>query len=438
MLATESNKESVTLFEPKAMIDIPEATARQVFFAVAAAFSIVVLSACDSSTNAKPANQTPPPAVVTVAQPIAKDVLEWDEYTGRLEAVQTVEVRPRVSGYISQINFKEGSKVKKGDLLYVIDPRPFIAERDRAAADVDRSRAQLELAKNDLVRAEGLVKQHFISEAEYDNRSKSVSQLAAALRSAQAALEEAKLNVEFTQLRAPIDGRISRTLKTLGNLVIGGNNSGEATLLTTIVSTDPIYVYIDADEESVLKYRRLAREGLRESARYGPIPMELELADEKNFPHKGFTDFVEPRLDPTTGTVKARGVFRNPDDQLSPGFFVRVRIHGSGAYPALLISDAAIGVDQEKKYVLVVNRDNTVEYRAVKPGPFIDGLRVIQQGLKPDDWVVVNGLLRVQPGGKVSTEKVDMASLATGPQVQAATPDSEKSNSKKQDPGAHH
>jgi len=399
-------------------------------------FVVATTSGCDNSSNAKTANQAAPAAVVTISQPIHKNVVEWDEYTGRLDTVQTVEVRPRVSGYISQVNFKDGAKVKKGELLYVIDPRPFVAERDRAAAEVDRSRAQLELAKNDLARAEGLFKSHFISAAEYDNRSKSVSQLEAALRSAEATLEEAKLNVEFSQLRSPIDGRIGRTLKTVGNLVTGGNNSGEATLLTTIESTDPIYVYFNADEESVLKYLRLAREGLRKSARYGPIPIELELADEKNFPHKGYTDYVEPRVDPATGTVRARGVFPNPDDQLVPGFFVRVRIPASGAYPALLISDAAVGVDQEKKFVLVVNKDNVAEYRTVKLGPFIDGLRVIQQGLKPDDWVIVNGLQRVQPGAKVNPEKVDMASLATGSHGSASVPESEKSDPKKQDPGA--
>ena len=418
------------------MVDnFQERVTRPAFLAGLTACFVAILPGCDSSGNAKPANLGPPAAVVTMSQPIAKDVVEWDEYTGRLEAVQTVEVRARVNGYISQVNFKDGAKVKKGDLLYVIDPRPYVAERDRTAAEVDRSRAQLELAKNDLSRAERLLKSHFISEAEYDTRSKSVRQQEAALRSAEATLQEAKLNVEFTQLRAPIDGRISRTLKTVGNLVNGGN-SGEATLLTTIVSTDPIYVYIDADEQSVLKYRRLAREGLRESARYGPILMELELADEKNFPHKGYTDFVEPRLDPTTGTVRARGIFPNPDDQLSPGFFARVRIHGSGTYPALLVSDAAIGVDQEKKYILVVNKDNMVEYRAVKPGPFIDGLRVIKQGLKPDDWVIVNGLQSVQPGVKVNPEKVDMASLAKGSYGNAAAPDSEKLQPVKKETGA--
>ncbi|MGH8752669.1 MAG: efflux RND transporter periplasmic adaptor subunit [Burkholderiales bacterium] len=417
------------------MINFPEQGTRPVVLAGLAACFIAILAGCDSSSNAKPANPGPPVAVVTVSLPIAKDVVEWDEYTGRLEAVQTVEVRARVNGYISQVNFKDGAKVKKGDLLYVIDPRPYVAERDRTAAEVDRSRAQLELAKNELSRAERLLNSHFISEAEYDTRSKGVRQQEAALRSVEAALQEAKLNVEFTQLRTPIDGRISRTLKTVGNLVNGGN-SGEATLLTTIVSTDPIYVYIDADEQTVLKYRRLAREGLRESARHGPIPMELELADEKNFPHKGFTDFVEPRLDPTTGTVRARGVFPNTDDQLSPGFFVRVRIHGSGTYPALLVSDAAIGADQEKKYVLVVNKDNMVEYRTVIPGPFIDGLRVIKQGLKPDEWVIVNGLQNVQPGVKVNPEKVDMASLAKGIAVNSNASDSEKLQPGKKNTGA--
>jgi multidrug efflux system membrane fusion protein len=415
------------------MINILKLTTRPEYVASLAVGFVAILAGCDSSSNAKLANQGPPPAVVTVAQPVAKDVVEWDEYTGRLEAVQVVEVRARVSGYISQVNFKDGAKVKKGDLLYVIDPRPYIAERDRTAAEVERVSAQLELAKNDLARAERLLKSRAISEEEYDTRSKGVRQQEAALRSAEAVLQEAKLNVEFTQLRAPIDGIISRTLKTVGNLVVGGSNSGEATLLTTMGSIDPIYVYIDADEQSVLKYRRLAREGLRESARHGPIPMELELADEKNFPHKGFTDFVEPRLDPTTGTVRARGVFPNPDDQLSPGFFVRVRVHGSGTYPALLVSDAAIGADQEKKFVLVVNGDNVVEYRAVKPGPIIEGLRVIREGLKPGDWVIVNGLQRVLPGVKVNTEKVAMASLAKGPGANAAATDGEKSPPKTQD-----
>ena len=417
------------------VVNFQERSTRPAFLAGLAACFIAILAGCDSSSNAKPANQALSAPVVTVSQPIAKDVVEWDEYTGRLEVVQAVEIRARVNGYITQVNFKDGAKVKKGDLLYVIDPRPYAAERDRTAAEVDRSRAQLELAKNDLARAERLLNSHFISEAEYDTRSKVVRQQEAALRSAEASLQVAKLNVEFTQVRAPIDGVISRTLKTVGNLVNSGN-SGEATLLTYMGSIDPIYVYIDADEQSVLKYRRLAREGLRESARYGPIPMELELADEKNFPHKGFTDFVEPRLDPTTGTVKARGVFPNPDDQLSPGFFARVRVHGSGTYPALLVSDAAIGVDQEKKFVLVVNGDNMVEYRAVKPGPFIDGLRVIKQGLKPDEWVIVNGLQRVQPGVKVNPEKVDMASLAKGTAVISNAPDSEKLQPRKKEAGA--
>jgi membrane fusion protein, multidrug efflux system len=393
---------------------------------------LLMLSACGPGAAPTAAPGPPPAPIVTVAHPIAKDVVEWDEYTGRLAAVETVEVRPRVSGYITQVNFKDGAKVKKGDLLYVIDPRPYLAERDRTAGEAERARSQLEQARNELTRAEGLVKSHFISEEAYDTRSKGLRQAEATLRSAQAALEEAKLNVEFTQVRAPINGRISRTLRTTGNLVNGGS-SGEATLLTTIVSTDPIYAYIDADEQSVLKYRRLAREGLRETARAGPIPMELELADEKNFPHKGLTDFVEPRLDPTTGTIRVRGVFSNDNDLLSPGFFARVRVHGSGTYPALLISDVAIGQDQEKKFVLLVNSDNTVEYRVVKPGPVIEGLRVIKEGLKSGEWVIVNGLQRVRPGIKVTPEQVSMASLAKGAGAGAAAAGGEKAQSAKQE-----
>jgi membrane fusion protein, multidrug efflux system len=352
---------------------------------------------------------SPPSPVVTVSQPMQREVVEWDEYTGRLEAVETVEVRARVGGYLEKVHFKDGAKVQKGDLLLIIDPRPYRAELDRAQGKLARARAQLDLAKNDLVRAERLFQRRVISEQEFDTRAKNVREAEAIVQSAQAAVDMAKLNLEFTEVRAPISGRISRRLVAEGNLVNDG--TGTATLLTTIVSINPIYVYVDADERSVLKYRQLAREGKRVSASDQPIPADLALANEEGYPHKGMIDFVDNRVDPGTGTLRVRGVFPNPDGDLIPGFFARLRVPGSGQYQALLVPDRALAMNQGQKYVLVVNGENTVEYRPVKPGPVVDGLRVIAEGLKVDDWVLVEGIQRVRPGVQVTPEQ------AVGPGV---------------------
>ncbi len=363
---------------------------------------LALLAACEGPTTTAPA----PPPRVTVSQPVHKEVMEWDEYTGRLEAAETVELRARVSGYLDRVLVQDGAKVQKGDLLFVIDPRPYQAELDRVEAELERAKARLALARNDLDRAERLFRSRAISEEELDTRAKGLREAEAAVRSAAAALQSARLNVEFTEVRAPISGRISREYVTVGNLIDGG--TGNATLLAIIVSIDPMYVYVDADERSVLKYMRLAREGKRESARDTQIPAELSLADEEGFPHRGVIDYVEPRADPTTGTVRGRGVFRNAQDRLSPGFFARVRVPGSGKYEALLVTDRALVIDQGQKFVLVVNAQNIAEYRAVKLGPLIDGLRVITEGLKPDDEVLVNGLQRVRPGMSVTPERAAM------------------------------
>ncbi len=362
------------------------------------------LSACE---RASPTAAPSPPPAVTVAQPIGKEVIEWDEYTGRLEATETVEVRARVDGYLDKVLFKDGARVKKGDRLFVIDPRPYQAQLNREEAELGRVRARLELADNDLNRAKRLYRSRAISEEELDTRAKGLREAQAAVQSAEAAVQMARLNVEFTEVRAPISGRISEERITEGNLVNGG--TGDATLLAAIYTIDPIYVYVDADERSVLKYRRLAREGKRESARYTQIPAELALADEEGFPHKGVIDYVEPRVDPSTGTVRGRGVFANTDDLLSPGNFARVRVPGSGKYQALLISDRAIATDQDQKYVLVVNDDNNVvEYRAVKLGPLIEGLRVIAEGLEPGDRVITHGMQRVRPGMVVNPQQASI------------------------------
>jgi membrane fusion protein, multidrug efflux system len=362
-------------------------------FTVAALLSAWLVTGCR-----KQAQQPPPPPAVSVVQPVAREVVEWDEYIGRLESPQTVEIRARVSGYLDKIHFKEGKEVKKGDLLFTIDRRPYQAEYDHAEAEHERAVTQVELAKNDFERAKRLIATKAISEEDYDTKSKTYTSAQAAVKSAKAAAELARLNLEFAEIRAPIDGRISRAIVTEGNLISSGISGSGATLLTTIVSLDPLYCYADPDERAILKYLQLRREGTRVSARDEPIPVEMGLADELGFPHKGYIDFVDNRVDPNTGTMRGRGVFPNTDHSLSPGFFARVRFPGSGKYPALLIPDRALGADQAQKFVYVVNAEKKVEFRPVRIGPMIDGLRVVKEGLKPGELVVVEGLMRVRPG----------------------------------------
>jgi multidrug efflux system membrane fusion protein len=362
-------------------------------FTVAALLTAWLVTGCR-----KQVQQPPPPPAVSVVQPVAREVVEWDEYIGRLESPETVEVRARVSGYLDKVHFKEGKEVKKGDLLFTIDPRPYQAEFDHANAEYERAVSQTDLAKNDFERAKRLIATKAISEEDYDTKSKTYTAAQAAVRSAKATLDSAKLNLEFTQIHAPIEGRISRAVVTEGNLISSGVAGSGATLLTTIVSLNPLYLYGDADERSVLKYLHLRREGTRVSARDEQIPAEMGLADEAGFPHKGYMDFVDNRIDPGTGTMRARGVFSNADHSLSPGFFGRIRIPGSGKYPALLIPDRALGSDQAQKFVYVVNAEKKVEFRPVRIGPMIDGLRVVKEGLKPGEQVIMEGLMRVRPG----------------------------------------
>jgi membrane fusion protein, multidrug efflux system len=342
---------------------------------------------------------TPPPPKVTISQPVARELIEWDEYTGRLEAVDFVEVRAQVSGYLQSIHFKDGGIVKKGDLLFIIDPRPFQAELDSKEAELRLAQARLELARSDLTRVKELVGTHAIADTEVDTKVSNERAAEATVQQSEAAVQAAKLNVEFTQVRAPIQGRISRELVTDGNLINGGTGG---TLLTTIVSLDPIYCYAEADEESYLRYTRLAQEGNRPSSRDVRNPAYLALADETGFPHKGYMDFVDNRLDPDTGTIRGRAIFPNPDFTLTPGEFARIRIPGSGKYQAILIPDEAIGSDQSQRFVMIVNDQNTTEYRKVVLGPMVNGLRIIREGLKPEDWLIVKGVQRVvRPGLKV-------------------------------------
>jgi len=341
---------------------------------------------------------------------IQKRIKDWDDFTGRLEAVESVEVRPRVSGYIDKVAYVEGKSVKQGDLLFVIDPRPYKADHDRAAADLARLLTARDLSTTELQRVQKLQASGAVSQEELDERGSSLAQAEANVAGARAALETAALNLGFTRVTSPIDGRVGRAEVTRGNLVTGGNNGG--TVLTTLVSVDPIYMYFDADEEAYLRYNQLAREGLRPSSRDAENPVQLGLANEEGWPHLGLMDFVDNQLNPTTGTIRARAVFDNKEGYFTPGMFARIRLLGSGEYEALLIEDRAVGTDQSQKFVFVVGADNKVEYRAVKLGRLVDGLRVVRDGVKAGETIIVNGLQRVRPGAPVTPTLETMGAAA--------------------------
>lgn len=347
----------------------------------------------------QPPAQQQGPLPVNVQTAVEKEVTEWDEFTGRIDAVESVEVRPRVSGYITEIHFKAGALVEKGDLLFVIDPRPYQADLDRAVANVEQTEAQLKLAEIDFNRTQALRQKNVVSPEEFDQKAASLRQAQASVRSAQAAKDSAALNLDFTRITSPISGRVSNESVTVGNLVMAGATDK---VLTTVVSVDPFYVYVDADENSVLKYLKLREEGTRKSAVDGQIPAFIEMANETGFPHEGYIDFVDNRLDPNTGTQRARGVFKTWNPRLAPGFFVRMRIPGAGKYRAVLIDDKVISSQQGVKYVFVVKADNTVEHRNIETGPIFEGKRIVKKGLKDGEKIVSTRLQIVQPGMPVS------------------------------------
>src|SRR5205809_4032453 len=341
------------------------------------------------------------PLPVNVVTAVEKEVNEWDEFTGRLEAVESVEIRPRVSGYITEIRFQAGAIVKKGDLLYVIDPRPYQADFDRAAAEVERMDAQLKLAQIELNRAKELRDKNTISASEFDQKAATYQGSAAANGSAEAAKNSAALNLEFTQVKSPIDGRVSDARITLGNLVQPG--AGPENVLTTVVSVDPIYAKVDADENAILKYVKLSEQGKRVSARTAKIPGWIELGNETDFPHEGVIDFVDNRLDPGTGTIRARIVLKNWNPNfITPGFFVRVRVAGATPYRAALVADKVISSQQGLKYAFVVKPDNTIERRNLETGSIFEGKRIVKSGLKDGEKVVSTRLQLLQAGMKVT------------------------------------
>lgn len=354
-----------------------------------------LLSGCGRNT-AQPS--MPPPPTVTVAPVEQREVTEWDEFTGRTEAVESVEVRPRVSGHIQRVCFQSGQLVKKGDVLFVIDRRPYKANLDQRAAEYAQAQARLANSERDATRAKRLLGSKTISSEEADATDSQFVEARAGVLAAKAVMESAALDYEFTEVRAPISGRVSRALLTEGNYVSG--IAGSASLLTTIVSVDPVYVYADVDENSLLKFNALAAERGN-----GAVPVELELADEDGYPRKGVIESFDNRLDSNTGTIVLRAVFKNDDGRIVPGLFARIRVPTSGSHPAMLVDEAAIGTDQAQKFVLTIGEGNKVEYRQVQLGPIIDGKRIVRSGLKPGEKIIVNGMMHARPGAPVNPQE---------------------------------
>jgi len=351
------------------------------------------------------------PVSVTAAKPMARRLTDWDEFTGRLTARDKVEIRARVSGYLTKISFKEGTEVKEGDLLFTIDPRPYEAIVQRAEAVLAQVKTNAELANIEAKNATKLRQGQVISAEEAERRLKSAAGEQSAVRAAEAMVSAAKLDLEFTQIRAPISGRISDARVTEGNLVTGGTE--DATLLTTIVALDPIYCDIEVDERSALKYREMHKSGERESALFVKIPAEMALVNQEGWPHRGEIDFVDNEINPTTGTIHARAVFPNKDRLMSPGFFAKVRIPGSGEYDGLLIRDAAVGDDQGSSYVWVLDAEDKAVYRPITLGPLLDSLRVVRSGLSTDDRVIILGLMGVRNGSVTKPTLADMSITPT-------------------------
>lgn len=344
------------------------------------------------------------PPVVTTSRPAQREIVEWDEYTGRLEPVEMVEIRARVAGYLHEVYFKDGQSVAAGDRLYSIDPRPYERVLATAQAELAQARTKVENAAREVERGRPLVEKRILSERVFDERENAMREAEAALAVTEARVKSAELELSFTRITAPIAGRIGRSSVTVGNYVAPGG-SNNSTVLTTIVRQDPIHVYFDLGENSTLKYRRLQQAGQSTGAGFDGGSVQLALPDETGFPHKARLDFIDNRLDPGTGTLRARAVLDNSAGLFQPGMFARVRIAASPRHAALLIPDEAIGTDQSNKYVYVVGEDSRAIRKAVQLGPLVDGLRVVREGIEAGDWVVVRGIQRARPGDKVTAKR---------------------------------
>jgi len=400
--------------------------------AILATICTIVLAACSHSHAQSASNAAPPPPAVTVAEVISRPLHHWDELTGELQAVNTVEVHPRVSGFIDSVQFTEGARVAKGQLLFQIDPRPFQIEIERLEAELRRAQSKLDFATAGRARAERLYAQNAIAREEYEQLTSAETEASGDLGSLNAQLHAARLNLEYSHVRSPIDGHVSRALITPGNLVSSAN------LLTTVVSDDPIYAYFDTDEATYLKFAQegqavrqqaVAQEG--QAVRRAPAsraangaassPVFMGLVGEQGYPHQGRLDFIDNQVDARSSTIHARAVFDNKDGRFTPGLFARIKLVANDSYDAILIDERAVGNDLGKKFVLVLKPDDTLEYRAVTLGTRIDGLRVVEEGLQPADTIVVNGLQHVAAGAKVQATRVVMTAGGPGlAQVEAA------------------
>jgi len=374
--------------------------------AIAFGASASVLLSITGCGSKAPAAQAPPPPVVTVAPVQEQEITEWDEFTGRTDAVESVEVRPRVSGQIDQVCFQSGQLVKQGDVLFVIDRRPYKANLDQRQAEYVQAQARLANSERDATRSKRLLTSKTISSEEADATDSQFQEAKAGVLAAKAIVDSAQLDYEFTEVRAPISGRVSRALLTAGNYVSG--TAGAASLLTTIVSVDPVYVYADVDENSILKFNALAA-----TRGNGKVPVELELADEDGFPHKGMIESFDNRIDANTGTILLRAVFPNTDGRIVPGLFARIRMSAGGRQNAILVDESAIGTDQAQKFVLTLGDKNTAEYRQVKLGPVIDGKRIVRSGLKAGEKIIVNGQMHARPGMPVTPQEQVVADSST-------------------------
>lgn len=378
---------------------------------VAPGLLIAMLVALVTGCGHQAAQQRPPLPQVTVAPVERKEIVEWDEFTGRIEPIESVEVRPRVSGYIQEVRFQSGQLVKKGDVLFVIDPRWHQATFDQRQAEFEQANVHLENARHEADRSPQLLADKAISVEESDARQSRYQEAKAAWLAAQAQLESARLDLEYTQVRAPIDGRVSRALLTDGNYINGV--AGAASLLTTIVSVDPVYVYADIDENSLLKFDALVQSRKLETNADGRVPVDVQLADETDFPHQGYLESLNNRVDANTGSILLRAIVQNPEGRIIPGLFARIRLPLSERYQALLVEERAIGTDQAQKFVLTLTSSNTVAYQTVKLGPATDGKRIVRSGLQGTEEVVVNGLQRVRPGMPVAPQQ-EVASQSSG------------------------
>jgi RND family efflux transporter MFP subunit len=387
-------------------------TSNRAFLAALLMLMAPALLACGKQQQAAP---QPPPPAVTVAKPVKRTIVDQDEYVGRFIPVDSVEVRARVSGYLEKVHFQDGQVVKQGDLLFTIDKRPFQNTLDQARANLETAKSNLEYTQADLERGRQLVRDKTITEQTFGQRLQAFRNAQASVAAGEAMVRQAELDLEFTELRAPVAGRIGDRRVTPGNLVTGGTG-GNTTLLATIVSSDPIRLEFTFDEASLLRYERLGRAGKDPTTAISAVPVRAKLIDEQEFSHVGRMDFIDNVIDRSTGTIRGRAQFANSDRLFTPGMFARLQVPGSDSYEALMVPDAAIGTEQVRKFVYLVGSDDVVKQVYVTLGQVIDGLRVIKDGLSPDDRVVVNGLMRVRPGLKVKPE--DQGAPQSGSQAQ--------------------